>query len=245
MSSTMPRSLTPSGRSRAAPSGLGPTSQSSASATPAAIRGHNRMIASAASAFGRQVRVVSPWNEANHQTQPTGRNPRRAAEYYNVVRRYCRGCTIVAVDLLDSPNLRGYLRTFMRYAKGRPRVIGLHNYSDVNRRRTTGIKALISETRLDRRLRTAQIWLTETGGIVRFETDEGKLAFALSPSRAAARTGFLFRTASQYRAKVRRVYLYQWNIDNSGNRFDSGLIDQSGRPRPAYHVVKRYRKWIR
>ncbi|MBA2505459.1 MAG: hypothetical protein H0V29_05870 [Thermoleophilaceae bacterium] len=195
--------------------------------------------------FGRKVRVVSPWNEANHQTQPTGKNPKRAAEFYNIVQRYCRGCRIVALDLLDSGNQRRYLRTFMRYAKKKPRYIGLHNYSDVNRRRTSGLKRLISEIKRDKRLRRTQIWLTETGGIVRFETDSGKVPFRFSPARAASRTNYLFKVAREYRRNVRRVYLYQWNIDTSGNRFDAGLIDENGRKRPAYDVVKRYRKYFR
>jgi len=37
-----------------------------------------------------QVKVISPWNEANHRSQPTFKNPKRAAQYYNVVRKYCR-----------------------------------------------------------------------------------------------------------------------------------------------------------
>ena len=40
------------------------------------------------------VRSIEPWNEANHQSQPTGRDPKRAAQYYNVVRSICHGCTI-------------------------------------------------------------------------------------------------------------------------------------------------------
>lgn len=209
------------------------------------IRQYKRAFLAFRRAFGRQVRVVSPWNEANHQTQPTGKKPKRAAEFYNVVRRYCRGCKIVALDLLDSTNQRRYLQTFMRYADGTPRIIGLHNYSDVNRRRTSGLKTLLSEMKRDKRLRKTEVWLTETGGIVRFETDDGRVPFRFSPARAASRTKFLFSVARKYRAKVRRVYIYQWSIDTSGNRFDAGLIDADGKPRPAYNVVRRYRSWFR
>ena len=52
------------------------------------------------------VRTYQPWNEANHQSQPTGKNPKRAAQYYNVVRSRCHGCTITAADVLDATNLK-------------------------------------------------------------------------------------------------------------------------------------------
>ena len=51
-----------------------------------------------------QVKVISPWNEANHRSQPTFKNPKRAAQYYNVVRKYCRGCKIIAADVIDESN---------------------------------------------------------------------------------------------------------------------------------------------
>ena len=51
-----------------------------------------------------EVHEYSPWNEANHRSQPTFNNPRRAASYYNVVRAECRGCKIVAADVLDAPH---------------------------------------------------------------------------------------------------------------------------------------------
>src|SRR4051794_11708275 len=37
----------------------------------------------------RWVRDFNPWNEANHGSQPTYRNPRRAAGFYNALRRGC------------------------------------------------------------------------------------------------------------------------------------------------------------
>ncbi len=76
------------------------------------------------------VTTISPWNEANHQSQPTGTRPRLAAQYYNAVHDNCPGCRIVAADLLDSPNLARYVKVFRAHAKGNPRLWGLHNYSD-------------------------------------------------------------------------------------------------------------------
>ena len=47
------------------------------------------------------------WNEANHCSQPTCRNPERAAQYYLALRKHCRGCRIVAADLLDGSKMSG------------------------------------------------------------------------------------------------------------------------------------------
>jgi hypothetical protein len=29
-----------------------------------------------------KIRIISPWNEANHRSQPTFKNPKRAAQFY-------------------------------------------------------------------------------------------------------------------------------------------------------------------
>ena len=81
------------------------------------------------------IRTYSPWNEANHRSQPTFKNPKRAAQYYNVVRKYCRGCTIVAADVIDEKNMVKWLTEFKRYAI-KPRLWGLHNYRDTKDRKS-------------------------------------------------------------------------------------------------------------
>src|SRR5947208_242240 len=111
----------------------------------------------------RQIRTIQPWNEANSPTQPTGswrRGARAAARYHNVVRRYCRGCHVTAADVLDLSRrtMARWLGQFRRYAQGRPRLWGLHNYTDTNR--GSGL------TRTFLRMVPGQVWLTETGGIV-------------------------------------------------------------------------------
>ena len=109
------------------------------------------------------VRTWAAWNEANHKKQPLFRKPKRAAQFYNVMREECRGCTIVAADVLDSSNMLPWLATFKRYAR-HPRIWGLHSYTDTNHfkpLRATSTRALLRAVR-------GQVWLTETGGIVRF-----------------------------------------------------------------------------
>jgi hypothetical protein len=172
------------------------------------------------------VRDYSPWNEINHQSQPTFRKPKAAARFYNVVRANCRGCTIVAADVLDQAGLEKYLRTFRRYAKGSPRLWGLHNYSDTNRFRSRGTKSLLRAVR-------GNIWLTETGGVVKFAD-----SFPYNEQRAARATKYMFRLARSSR-RIKRLYIYSWLGEQRGARFDAGLVNPDGSARPAYDVVRR------
>lgn len=180
-----------------------------------------------------RVRVFAAWNEANHVSQPTARSPRLAARYWNVLRVECRGCTIVAADVLDQSGVEGYLRSFLHYANGSPRRFGLHNYSDVNRRRSTGTRTVL-------RTVPGEVWLTETGGVVSFLP-----SFPYSPARAASRTRFMFSLADTYsrrrhglRSRITRIYPYSWTGVPRGARFDAGLTTADGTPRPAYYTFK-------
>lgn len=177
------------------------------------------------------VRAIQPWNEANHQSQPTARNPRRAAEFYLAAASLCRGCRVVAADVLDSTNMERWLAGFRRRAP-RARLWGLHNYTDTNRFRVTGTERML-------RAVPGEVWLTETGGIHRFETTDGRVPFQPSEPRAARALEHVFRIASTHRSRISRVYLYQWRRTNSFDRFDAGLVDPEGNPRRAYHVLRR------
>ena len=205
-------------------------SRSSACRAPSVSR-----YRSAVRAFRKRypsVKVFAAWNEANHKSQPTARSPRLAASYWNALRSVCRGCTLVAADLLDQSNLVAYLRSFRRYAKGSPKRWGLHNYSDVNRKRTKGTAAMLRNA-------PGEVWLTETGGLVRFE------GFPYSESRAASRTKFMFSLADKfdsrrrgYRSKITRLYVYQWTGAPRGARFDAGLVNPDGTPRANYATFR-------
>jgi hypothetical protein len=177
------------------------------------------------------VRSFQPWNEANHASQPTGKNPKRAAQFYNVVRAKCHGCTITAADLLDSPNLKRWLAAFNRYAKGKPRLWGLHNYTDTNRFRSSGTKTML-------KLVKGQLWLTETGGIVAFTTSSGKVALRHDERRARRAIDFLFRL-SRASPRITRVYVYQWRKTQTGDRFDAGLVAPDDTARPSLAALRR------
>ena len=170
------------------------------------------------------ITEYSPWNEANHSSQPTARRPDRAAAYYNAVRANCRGCTIVAADVLDQRGFEDWIRAFRRRARA-PKLWGLHNYSDVNRLRDTTVPRMRKATR------GGKLWLTETGGIVRLG-----MWWPYDERRAARATRHVLNLAE--RRRVGRVYLYRWSGEPLGSRWDSGLIAFNGRARPALNVVE-------
>jgi len=172
-------------------------------------------------------------NEANHNTQPTFKNPKRAAQYYNVTRRYCRGCRLVAADILDDPKMGAWLRVFRRTAI-RPRIWGLHNYKDTNPRRGQTLGGTRKFLRLVPR---GEVWLTETGGIVKFQLTNGKTLFPFNESRAASATKRMFRLAKDNRRRIKRLYIYHWRASPASKRFDAGLLRQNGTERPAFRTV--------
>jgi hypothetical protein len=182
------------------------------------------------------VRTYSAWNEINHVSQPTFRSPRLAVRYYAVLRREARlrHFRVMAADVLDTSNLRRYLRAFLRRAPGRPRLWGLHNYQDVNRRTSADTREML-------RLVRGRVWLTETGGVVKFGESR---QFRYSESRAANRTRWMFRLANRFdhrrrglRATISRLYVYRWYGEPPGAHFDAGLVGPDGTPRRAYSVV--------
>lgn len=188
------------------------------------------------------VRDFGAWNEVNHKTQPTWDAPARAAAYFKAMRRAVfrrcssRSCRVVGLDVLDQRGVERYIQRFVaaagrRYVDRYLRVVGIHNYSDVNRRRTTGLRSILRTVR--RANRGANFWLTETGALVRF----GR-SFPCSEQRAAGRLRFLFDTTRRYRRSLQRVYLYNWFGGDCQIRFDAGLVRADGTPRPSLAVLR-------
>jgi hypothetical protein len=177
------------------------------------------------------VRTMAAWNEANHNKQPLYRKPRRAAQFYNVMRRECRGCKVVAADVLDSSNMRPWVAKFKRHARN-PRIWGLHSYGDANHFRPLRATA----TRQLLRTVKGQLWLTETGGIVRFATRyRGGKGGERHAARAVKRTFAIARSSR----RVKRVYLYHWDADRKFVTWDSGFVSGTGRARPALDVLRK------
>lgn len=171
----------------------------------------------------------SPWNEVNHFSQPTYKNPKAAAKFFTIVRQNCKGCNIVAIDLLDDRNVKPsikYLKSFMKYAKGE-KIFGLHNYADTNRQVNTRTKAVLKVLP-----KKARLWLTETGGIVKLD---GVYTYSLSRAAKSLRT--MLRIADAF-PQIERLYIYNWTGAQPGLRFDSGLVGPDGTPRPGFFVLR-------
>jgi hypothetical protein len=193
------------------------------------------------------VKVVSPWNEVNHFTQPTSRSPASAAKFTNTVAKLCKGCKIVVADILDqaddpaakSPKYTEtakYIKEFRKYLKVPRTICGIHNYSDVNRFRSTGTKALMSA------LGCKEYWLTETGGLYDFGSFWSKSTFkgcSKASSCQLKATKYMFSQAKANK-KIKRLYVYTWFGDVTP-RFDAGLV-AAGTARPALAEIKKYVK---
>ncbi len=181
-----------------------------------------------------EVRDWLAWNEANHPGSLTARRPARAAQFFDVIARNCRGCRVVAADVLDIRNMTSWIRRFQRAASATPRIWGLHNYGDVNGLRTQGTRRLLAITR-------GRIWLTETGAVLLRRTHrDGRLqTFRHSPSGAARRTAHALRLGC-LSPRITRMYLYHWQAPALVTNWDSALVDPDGQPRPAYRVVQRW-----
>ena len=191
------------------------------------------------------VRDFGAWNEVNHKTQETYNHVGNAVSYfksmYSAVRRSCRSCSVVGLDVLDQAGVARYMRSFyVRLSptwRKRLKVVGIHNYSDVNRNRSTGTRTIIDTAR--RYNRSTTFWFTETGALASFRG-----SFPYSEARQAARMRNMFTLASRFKSRgVQRVYEYNWFGAQAGGcgsscLFDAGLVNPNGTPRPVYAVFK-------
>ena len=189
------------------------------------------------------VRDFGAWNEVNHASQPTYKNPTRAADFfveaYRAIKPKCSFCNVVALDVLDQVGVEKYMRSFYRRLsptyRRRATLVGIHNYGDVNRQRTTFTRSIISQSRGFNK--NTRFWFTETGGLVKF----GR-SFPCSQTRAKNRLKNMFALARQYRSSgVQRLYVYNFTgpADGCDARFDAGLTNFNGTARPGYDYLKR------
>ncbi|HTZ63441.1 MAG TPA: hypothetical protein VMB51_05000 [Solirubrobacteraceae bacterium] len=185
------------------------------------------------------VRQYQSWDEANRGNEPhqwSSPTAVEAAKYYQALIRVCKGCTVIGLDVLDQqfiqPTLRyiaefkseiGKLKTIM------PTIWGLHNYSDVNRLESWRTRDIV------RAFGRGQVWLTETGGLVKFGGGfPNKHGEGLT--RAAKVLKFVFAVAGAL-PQIKRLYIYDWTGGTSRTRFDAGLMNAKDQPRPGYVVV--------
>jgi hypothetical protein len=186
------------------------------------------------------VREFGAWNEVNHASQPTYRSATRAAEFfmetYRAVKPRCSFCTVVALDVLDQTGVERYMRSWYRRLSStyrrRATVVGIHNYGDVNRERSTFTRNIIRQSHAFNR--RTKFWFTETGGLVKFGRN-----FPCSETRARNRLRNMFSLARRYRTSgVQRLYVYNWSGPGCDSRFDAGLVNPDGTTRPGYDYLR-------
>lgn len=181
-----------------------------------------------------EIKVFTPWNEANHRSQPTANKAKQAALYYNEARKQCKGCKIVAADVLDQKNMVPWIKTFKKTAVN-PKIYGLHSYSEVNRNiawSKSSMKELLKNVK-------GEVWLTEVGGLVAFST-----MWKYNESRAATATKNVMKLAKRDK-RIKRLYFYSWfgtpQPKKTPYLWDSGFVSPAGEPRPAYYTL---RNWL-
>jgi hypothetical protein len=182
------------------------------------------------------------WDEANrgdvHSGSAQFSSPTAVedAEYYQALKRDCIPCTVVGLDVLDQeviyPTLdyiAEFKREIYRLHTLMPTVWGLHDYSDLNR--------LESWRTRDLERARGDVWLTETGGIVKFggafPNNHGS-----GLRRAAKVLRFMFGVAAS-NPRIKRLYIYDWTGGTAKTRFDAGLMNAHYKPRAGYVVVCR------
>jgi hypothetical protein len=188
-----------------------------------------------------KVREYGVWNEVNRKRdrargvgQPTAGKYQRLADYYKAMRKVFPGSRyrIVALDILDENNVRPAVTHLTRFQKAigskltRSMVLGFHNYSDTNRFSQSRTRAVLKA------FKGKEVWLTETGGLVRFGT-----RFPYDEARAARALGCMFRLAKSNK-KIKRLYIYNYNAPfRPDDPFDAGLVGADGQPRPGFAIV--------
>jgi hypothetical protein len=180
------------------------------------------------------VREFSPWDEANHASQPTVHHPRLAAEYYEAIYRHCQGCDVTAPDLLDADaNFERWALEFAHYAHPYPKIWPFNPYKSVS---------IGSPRRIERMLHTVrgQIWFSEVGGLVWWKF-RGRLIY--HGTAYSARVAHSIFDLALLSSRITRIYYYHWRSPGVPGhmpkkaRWDAGLIDPYGRARPALWVV--------
>ena len=187
-----------------------------------------RAFTRAFSAFRKrwpQVREFATWNEPNLHGR-TARQPQLLVRYFHAMRRTCPSCTVLAPELVDFQSAPAWARRFERAARVRGVIWGLHNYQDVNYFRP------LHKTVTSKMLRAVSgpIWLTETGGFVKYKR------WSYSEGRADRATRQALAIAERGGRRIPRVYLYHWHGSRQ-NKWDTGLLGYDGAPRPAYWTL--------
>ena len=187
------------------------------------------------------VREYQAWDEANrgYVQRLLSRAPRRcrtrsttrrsSATAYRA-RSSAWTCSIRTNIYPTLDYIAEFKREIYRLRTLMPTVWGLHDYSDLNRLESWRTRDLVADL-------GGEVWLTETGGIVKFggafPNNHGS-----GLARAARVLQFMFGVAASS-PRIKRLYIYDWTGGTSSTRFDAGLMNAHYKPRQGYVVVCR------
>ena len=190
-----------------------------------------------------QIKKFSTWNEMNYPlAQPTGRNPKRTAQFYKMLRKECRGgkCSVLTGDFRANGSKfdRKWLKTFLKaIGKGR-HAWGLISYPDVSKRQNKFTKQFLKDTK------RGNVYITEVGPINVF----GRF-YSRNLGRQDRAMKYTMTTYPRTSSRIKAMYIYHWR--EAGNTegascqprcFDSGLLNKNGTERPAYKTFMKYLK---
>ena len=177
------------------------------------------------------VRTISPWNEANHPSQPTADHPAMAAAYYKIAKDVCPVARCSARRSSTSP-----ASTTGSSASSPPSATTRGCGACTTTATSTRRHGIMTRRMLD--LVKGDVWLTETGGLVRFQMRDGSVTWPYDEQRAARSLSYTFKLADAHQDRIKRAYIYNWRAAPR-LRWDSGLLDEAGVPRPSFFVLAR------
>ncbi|MEN0015533.1 MAG: glycosyl hydrolase [Solirubrobacteraceae bacterium] len=172
--------------------------------------------------------TLTPWNEANYNSQPTFRNPALAAQYWKAAKTACVGCTVTSPSIVAWDGApKKWLAQFQAATKNKVKLWAVHIYGDQNRLTDIHLKAFEKSVK-------GQIWVTEAAGWVRFTLPK----WPINQARAAKVITYTFQVAKKHSARVKRWYFYQWRGPSSPlATWDSGVLNPDGTTRPGYQAL--------
>ncbi len=185
------------------------------------------------------VRNVVAWNEINHFTQPTYKNPKAAAKFTTIARKVFKGGTVVAADILDQadntrakqpdvplgdPLREGVPQGLQGPAQHlrRPQLLG-HQPLPPDGHQGDHQGARLQAVLAHRGRRHLQVHGLQ----------------GLRRARQLKATKYMFKVARQNK-KIKRLYVYTW-FGGVTSRFDAGLVAK-GKARKAYAEVRKHVK---
>jgi hypothetical protein len=190
-----------------------------------------QQILNQARAMGHPVRYVEAWNEPNHQGDETAL---KAAQLTNSADALCEegyGCTVIAGNLEDSPNVATYEKEYESDLTSVPRIWGVHPYDSVEETSEAPLLSFVEN--LPHKGLGEQIWFTEIAA--RVCTDFGNGPVENGEVGQAERAKWLVDTLMRNR-KPEHVFYYVFLLGDgrvpscSSEPEDDALYEPSSDP---------------